>query len=76
MKLSISLTDGDIEVLDHFAAEHGLASRSAVVQHAIRALGHERLVQDYIEEFAEWDGSEDAALWDSVSGDGLRDEAW
>ncbi|MGY0067335.1 hypothetical protein ACWZEH_11000 [Streptomyces sp. QTS137] len=30
-----------------------------------------RLEQEYSEAFAEWDGSEDARLWDQVSGDGI-----
>lgn len=75
MKLSVSLSERDVALLDEFAARQGLSSRSAAVQAAIRALRHEALVQAYVEEFEEWEGTEDKALWDGVSAVGLDDDA-
>lgn len=75
MKLSVSLSERDVALLDEFAARQGLSSRSAAVQAAIRALRHEALVQAYVEEFDEWEGTEDKALWDGVSAVGLDGDA-
>ena len=71
MKLSVSLPDEDVEVLDAFAQRAGLPSRSAALQHAIRLLRHPDLEQDYAAAWQEWDASEDGALWGSTSADGL-----
>ena len=77
MKLSVSLSEDDVKVLDDYVVQHGLGSRSAALQAAVRALHHEALVQDYVEEFPERHRSEDKQLWDSVSDSGLdRDAAW
>ena len=73
MKISVSLSDHDLETLDEYAAQAGLASRSAAVQHAIRLLGASRLGDDYAAAWAEWDASGDAALWEQTVGDGLAD---
>ncbi len=73
MKLSVSLPQRDLEALDAYAAAHGLPSRSAVVQEAIRRLRHRDLEDDYAAAFAEWDGSADAPLWNTTVADGLGD---
>lgn len=39
MKLSVSLSDEDVAVLDRYADAAGLSSRSAAIQRAIRMLG-------------------------------------
>ena len=72
MKLSISLPDEDIEFLDAYAASGGLGSRSAVLRKAIRLLRASELGPAYEQAFTEWTASEDAALWDTTVGDGLR----
>ena len=54
MKLSISLTDEDVAVLDEFAQRSGLPSRSAAVRHAIRLLRDPELEQDYAAAWEEW----------------------
>ena len=73
MKLSVSLTDDDLELLDAFAAKSGLPSRSAAVQHAIRLLRHATLDSDYASAWNERDTIGEAAAWDAVVGDGLID---
>jgi len=73
MKLSISLTDEDVSLLDAYAAKSGLASRSAAIQHAIRLLRHATLDADYAAAWGERDTTADAAAWEAVAGDGLVD---
>ncbi len=72
MKLSISLSDGDVALLDEHVRAAGLPSRSAAVQHAIRMLAHEQLQQDYAAAWDEWDASGDREAWETVTTDGLR----
>lgn len=71
VKLSVSLSEEDIAVLDAHVREAGLASRSAAVQRAIRLLRHADLEQDYAEAYQEWDESGEREAWESAAGDGL-----
>jgi Arc/MetJ-type ribon-helix-helix transcriptional regulator len=73
MKVSISLPDADVTFLDAYAKENGLESRSAAVHTAVRALRATQLEEAYAEAYAEWEGSEDQAFWDSFVADGLAD---
>lgn len=73
MKLSVSLPESDVEILDRYAAEHGLASRSAALQRAVRNLEHPDLERDYEAAWAEWADSGNGAAWETVIGDGLDD---
>ena len=71
MKLSVSLPEEDVAVLDSYARETGLASRSAALHHAVRLLRERSLEQDYAAAWDEWSGSDDAAAWEGVTADGL-----
>jgi Arc/MetJ-type ribon-helix-helix transcriptional regulator len=73
MKLSVSLPDDDVAFLDEFAEQAGIETRSAVVQRAIAMLRAADLAGDYEAAFREWDTSEDAALWEQATGDGMAD---
>ncbi|GGZ78202.1 ribbon-helix-helix domain-containing protein [Streptomyces echinoruber] len=75
MKISVSLPQEDVAFVDEYAMRTGAASRSAVIHAAVGLLRAARLEQEYTEAFAEWDTSEDAALWDRTAGDGIADEA-
>jgi Arc/MetJ-type ribon-helix-helix transcriptional regulator len=75
VKLSISLSDEDLAVLDEYIRATGLPSRSAAVQRAIRLLRHPDLDQDYTAAWDEWTASGDHAVWESTAGDGLADAA-
>jgi Arc/MetJ-type ribon-helix-helix transcriptional regulator len=75
MKLSISLPDEDVAVLDEFAQRSGLVSRSAAVRHAIRLLRDPELEQDYAAAWKEWEESGDQAAWEGTAADGLTDAA-
>jgi Arc/MetJ-type ribon-helix-helix transcriptional regulator len=75
VKLSISLSDEDLAVLDEYTRATGLPSRSAAVQRAIRLLRHPDLDQDYTAAWDEWSASGDHAAWEGTVGDGLADAA-
>jgi hypothetical protein len=73
VKLSVSLTEGDVALLDRYANAAGLGSRSAAVQAAIRLLGDPEPQREYQTAWEEWEAAEDAACWDSTAADGLCD---
>ena len=75
MKLSVSLSDDDVEVLDTYVERTGLPSRSAGVQRAIRMLRYPALEDDYDQAWAEWSTASEADAWENVTGDGLGDVA-
>ncbi len=62
-------------MLDEYARSSGLASRSAVVQYAIRMLRGSALDQDYADAWNEWESSGEQAAWDGTAADGLVDGA-
>jgi hypothetical protein len=71
VKLSVSISADDVEFIDQFAVEHGVDSRSGVVQQALSLLRSVELGDDYAGAWADWSaaGAED---WESTIGDGLR----
>lgn len=75
MKLSVSLSDDDVALLDEYARTSGLPSRSAAVQHAIRLLRHADLEHDYAAAWEDWAASGEQAAWDGTVGDGVTDAA-
>jgi Arc/MetJ-type ribon-helix-helix transcriptional regulator len=75
VKLSVSLTEEDVAVLDDYARSAGLRSRSAALQHAIRLLRHPDLEDDYAAAWEEWRASGEEADWEATVGDGLDDAA-
>ncbi len=70
MKLSVSIADEDVEFIDQYADEHGVESRSAVVQRALALLRADALGDDYAAAWDEWAAS-DADLWEATAADGL-----
>ena len=75
MKLSVSLSDEDVAVLDEYVERTGLPSRSAGLQRAIRMLRYPTLEQDYTAAWQEWSSSVEDGAWDSATADGLNDAA-
>lgn len=73
MKLSVSMSDDDVDFLDRYAHEHGVDSRSAVVQRAVSLLRVTELGEEYAAAWSGWDASE-AETWDVTAGDGLSSE--
>ncbi|WP_405799381.1 ribbon-helix-helix domain-containing protein [Streptomyces sp. NBC_01506] len=76
MKISVSLPQEDVAFVDEYVRRTEAESRSAVIHAAIESLRATQLEAEYTEAFAEWSASEDAALWDRTSGDGITNEAW
>ncbi len=75
MKLSVSLSEDDVALLDEYARTVGLGSRSAALQHAIRLLRHADLEQDYATAWEDWESSGERASWEGTVADGLTDAA-
>lgn len=75
VKLSISLSDEDVEELDAYARSAGLDSRSAAVQHAIKLLRVAALQDDYAAAWNEWEASGDREAWEPATPDGLSRES-
>lgn len=71
MKLSVSISDDDVEFIDHYASEHRVGTRSGVVQRAVSLLRVTELGEDYAAAWDEWAGSE-ADAWDSTIADGIE----
>lgn len=71
VKLSVSLPDADVEFIDQYGEEHGVESRSGVVQRAVSLLRVSELGSDYEAAWAEWAKS-DADLWDTTGDDGIE----
>jgi antitoxin MazE9 len=70
MKFSVSSPDEDVEFLDTYADSQGLASRSAVVDKAVRLLRASELGPAYEDAWDEWAGG-DADAWESTISDRL-----
>lgn len=75
MKLSVSLTGEDVDILDEFVRTAGLPSRSAALHHAVRMLRLPRLEEDYEAAWNEWEASGDHAAWSVTAADGIADAA-
>ena len=68
----MSIADDDVDFIDRYADEHGVHTRSGVVQRALALLRAAELRGDYAAAWDEWVG-DDADAWESVVGDGLDD---
>lgn len=73
MKLSVSLPEEDVAVLDHYARHAGLRSRSAALHHAIRLLRYPDLEDQYAAAWEDWRASGQESDWEAAAGDGLDD---
>ena len=71
MRVSVSLSRADLEILDRYVEREGLASRSAGVRTAIRRLHRKDLREAYALAWREWDDSGTASDWESTVADGL-----
>jgi Arc/MetJ-type ribon-helix-helix transcriptional regulator len=63
VKLSVSLTEQDVEFLDFYVTTHDLDSRSAALQAALRALRDVELEDQYEQAFKEQEDPEVLAEW-------------
>ena len=68
----MSLPGEDVQFLDDYAKEQGLQSRSAALHRAVRLLRTAELGGTYEAAWEEWAAEDDATLWESTTGDGLK----
>jgi Arc/MetJ-type ribon-helix-helix transcriptional regulator len=71
VKLSVSLPQEDVAILDEHVRRSGLASRSAALHHAVRLLRQAGLEEDYAAAWQEWERSGDRDLWEATAADGV-----
>jgi Arc/MetJ-type ribon-helix-helix transcriptional regulator len=70
MKVSVSLPDEDVAFLDAYVESQGIESRSAALHKAVKLLRTNQLADDYEDAFRSWADEDEAAAWESVTGDG------
>jgi Arc/MetJ-type ribon-helix-helix transcriptional regulator len=75
VKLSVSLSDEDVAVLDEYVQKVGLPSRSAGLQRAIRMLRYPTLEDDYDNAWSVWAANGESGVWEDAVGDGLGNAA-
>jgi Arc/MetJ-type ribon-helix-helix transcriptional regulator len=73
MKLSVSLTDEDLALVDEYLSRSGLKSRSAVIRRALHLLRQPDMEGDYAAAWDEWAGSGEQEAWEATTADGLTD---
>ena len=71
MKLSISLPERDVDLLDEYVRTRRVKSRSAAVQRAVDLLRAVDLADDYADAWADWEADGDQSAWDRTTHDGL-----
>jgi Arc/MetJ-type ribon-helix-helix transcriptional regulator len=71
MKLSVSLSEEDVALLEEHARKVGLPSRSAALHQAVNLLRHAGLEEDYAAAWKEWDASGEREAWEGTTADGL-----
>lgn len=71
MKLSVSLSEDDVAVIDAYVTTAGLPSRSAAIQRAVQMLRYPALEDDYAHAWEQWSGDGDEESWERASGDGV-----
>ena len=71
MKLSVSLSDEDVAVLDAEVGRSGLPGRSAAVHKAIALLRRDALEDAYDGAWSEWNAVGEEAVWSATAVDGL-----
>src|SRR5680860_1509850 len=70
-KLSVSVPAQLVKFVEDYKSEHGLATKSSVVERALEVLRARELERAYAQAAAEVDPA-----WDTTPGDGLANEGW
>lgn len=73
MKVQISarIDESLATFLESYQQQHEVKNRSEVLERAIEALRERFLSEEYAQAMDEWEGSEDAELWEQTVGDGI-----
>ncbi len=66
MKVTVNVSEADLEFVDAFARRHGLPTRSSVLIRAIRLLRDPELERDYVEAWDEWEQAGESEAWDAA----------
>jgi len=75
VKLSVSLPEEDVALLDAYIKKTGLPSRSAALRHAVQMLRYPTLEEDYAQAWEQWSTNEESEAWEPTTGDGIGDAA-
>ncbi len=75
MKLSVSLPEEDVALLDAYVKKTGLPSRSAALQRAVQMLRYPTLEEDYAQAWEQWSTTEEPEAWEPTTADGIGDAA-
>jgi len=70
VKLSVSLADDDVVLLDRMAQRFE-GNRSAAIHEALRVVREQAASEQYEQAILEWESSGDAEAWRSTAADGL-----
>jgi len=71
VKISVSLSAGDLELLDDYVRSHEGSSRSSALRDALELLRERALADEYAVAFADWEGSGEGDAWDATVTDGI-----
>jgi metal-responsive CopG/Arc/MetJ family transcriptional regulator len=76
--MSISINPTLAEYVKAYQKQHKVASKSEVIEQAIKALRHAELAEEYKQAMQEWsENKTEAELWDKTVADGLDlNETW
>lgn len=72
MKLSVSLSEEDVEFLDVYSQQQGYPSRSAALHQAVEMLRSGQLAGAYEDAWNTWETSGESLIWDATAADGLE----
>lgn len=70
-KMSVSVPNSLVRFVEAYRDQHGLKTKSAVVEHALEALRDQELERAYAAAAAELDPA-----WDATDPDGLAEDDW
>ncbi len=74
VKISVSLPAGRVEFVDRYTTQNQSRTRSSTIAEAVALLEEREMESAYAAAYDEWKDSEDQALWDTTSNDGLAPE--
>lgn len=75
VSMSVTLDPALAEYIKMFQEKHKVASKSEVIEQAIKALRQAQLIEEYKQSMLEL-SEEEAKLLDNTAADGLTDETW
>ena len=74
VRISVSLPAGRVEFVDRYTTRGNGRTRSSTIAEAVALLEEREMESSYAAAYDEWKNSEDQALWETTSNDGLASE--